>query len=388
MSERLIPLSEPCMGGNASAYVQECIATNWVSSAGAFVDRFERMTAEYVGVPHGVATVNGTAALHIALLAAGIQPGEAVIVPALTFIASVNAVRYAGAWPVFMDAEPEHFQMDTEKLARFLREECDRSGGSTIHRASRRPLRAVIPVHVLGHPADMDPLTALARAHGLAVIEDATESLGSSYKGRRTGSIGDIGCFSYNGNKIITTGGGGMLVTARKEWAKRARYLTTQAKDDPQEYVHNSIGYNYRLTNVSAALGCAQMEQLEEFLGRKRAIARRYDEAFRDVPGLRTPRIAGWANPNAWLYTVLVDETAAPLDSRGLMRALQAKGIQSRPLWHPIHTLPPYVDCTAYRVQQADLLHRKALSLPSSTALSREDQERVINAVKSALGHA
>ncbi|HAR97334.1 MAG TPA: aminotransferase DegT [Syntrophus sp. (in: bacteria)] len=385
MSDPFIPLSEPCMGGNASAYVQECIATNWVSSVGAFVDRFERMTADYVGLPHAVAAVNGTAALHIALLVAGVEPGDAVIVPALTFVAPVNAVRYAGALPVFMDAEPEHFQMDVAKLARFLQEECDRSNGTTVHRATGRPLRAVIPVHVIGHPVDMDPLMGLAREHGLVVIEDATESLGSTYKGRMTGSIGDLGCFSYNGNKIITTGGGGMLVTAQKEWAGRAKYLTTQAKDDPLEYIHNSIGYNYRLTNLLAALGCAQMEQLESFLDKKRAIARRYDEAFRNIPGLRTPRTAEWAAPNAWLYTVLVDETAAPLDSRELMRRLQAQGIQSRPLWHPIYTLPPYADCPAYRVETADILYRRALSIPCSVGLTEADQDRVSGAVAEGL---
>jgi perosamine synthetase len=322
------------------------------------------VTADYVGVPHAVASVNGTAALHIALLVAGVQPGDAVIVPALTFIAPVNAVRYAGAWPIFMDAEPEYFQMDTAKLARFLEKECDRSNGVTLHRATNRPLRAILPVHVLGHPVD----------------------LGSSYKGRMTGSIGDIGCFSYNGNKIITTGGGGMLVTAREDWAKRARYLTTQAKDDPLEYIHNAVGYNYRLTNLLAALGCAQMEQLGSFIEKKRAIARRYDEAFRNVLGLRTPRVAAWANPNAWLYTALVDETVAPLDSRALMRELQARGIQSRPLWHPIHTLPPYSECPAYRVETADQLYHRALSLPCSVGLPPADQTRVIETVIALLG--
>lgn len=382
MTKAFIPLSEPCIGGNAAAYIQECISTNWVSSVGAFVDRFERMTADYVGVPHAVAAVNGTAALHIALLVAGIKPGDAVIVPALTFIAPVNAVRYAGAEPVFMDAEPEHFQMDVAKLARFLREECDRSGGAVVHRATGRPVRAVIPVHVLGHPVDMDPLMDLAREHGLIVIEDATESLGSTYKGRMTGSIGAIGCFSYNGNKIITTGGGGMLVTARDDWAKRAKYLTTQAKDDPLEYVHNAVGYNYRLTNLLAALGCAQMEQLVDFLARKHTIARRYDAALGDLPGLRLPRAAEWASPNDWLYTVLIDETVAPLDSRTLMRALQAEDIQSRPLWHPIHTLPPYADCPAYQVEAAGLLYRRALSIPCSVGLAEADQERVIGRIR------
>jgi perosamine synthetase len=237
-----IPLSVPEINGNEWEYVKECLDSNWVSSAGPFVERFEQMVADYVGTQHAVATVNGTAALHLALLVAGVQPDDEVLVPALTFIAPANAVRYAGAWPVFIDAEPAYWQMDAEKVMNFLEHRCAWANGELRNKNTGRRVRGILPVHILGHPCDMDPIVDLARKFRLVVIEDATESLGALYKERMVGHLGDVACFSFNGNKVITTGGGGMIVTDNEAWAERARYLSTQAKDNPVEYIHNEIG--------------------------------------------------------------------------------------------------------------------------------------------------
>lgn len=376
-----IPLCEPCIAGNEWAYVKECLDTNWVSSVGAYVDRFERMLAEASGTRWAVAAVNGTAALHLACIVAGVCPDDEVLVSALTFIAPANAIRYAGAWPVFVDAEPDYWQLDVVKARRFLEEECTWDGRVVRNRTSGRPVRAILPVHVLGHPVDMDPLLALAREFGLAVIEDATESLGATYRGRPVGQLGDVGCFSFNGNKLITAGGGGMLVTDEESMAQRARYLSTQAKDDALEYVHGDIGYNYRLTNLQAALGVAQMERLDEHVAAKRRIAARYSAAFRELPGLTPMREAPWAESAHWMYTVLVDEQQFGLGSRALLRQLAARGIQARPLWEPLHRSAAHAGAPRTDCAVAEHLNRVALSLPCSVGLTAEDQERVVAAV-------
>lgn len=376
-----IPLSVPAISGNEWKYVKECLDTGWVSSVGAFVDRFESELAAYVGTKHAVATVNGTAALHVALLAAGIKPDDEVLVPTLTFIAPANAIRYAGAWPVFIDAEPEFWQLDPQKVATFLEEECHSVNGELRNKESGRCVKAILPVHILGHPVDMDPILELARKYNLMVIEDATESLGATYKGRMVGRLGDIACFSFNGNKVITTGGGGMIVTDNEVWARKAKYLTTQAKDDPVEYVHGEVGYNYRLTNIQAAIGCAQLEQLNDYIAAKRRIAGAYTESFRGLPGITQMREAPWAQSIYWLYSILVDESAGG-GSRSLMHALANRGIQSRPLWQPLHHSPAHAGSRSYRCSVADKLNREALSLPSSHSLRPEELTRVINAVK------
>ena len=376
-----IPLSAPELRGNEWAYVKDCLDTGWVSSAGAYVERFERQVADYVGAPHAVATVNGTSALHVALLAAGVQPGDEVLVSSLTFIAPANAVRYCGAHPVFVDAEPEYWQMDAARVAAYLRDGCVRRAGRAVSRQTGRRVGAVLPVHILGHPVDMDPLLEAARAAGVPVVEDATESLGARYKGRPVGALGDVACFSFNGNKLITTGGGGMIVTAHRAWAERSRYLTTQAKDDPVEYVHGAVGYNYRLTNVQAAIGCAQMEALDAYVAAKRRLAAAYAAAFAGVPGIRPMREAPWAHSTYWLYTVAVDAARYGLDSRALMRKLADGGIQTRPLWQPLHGSPVYAGSLCLGGGVAEELNRECLSLPSSVGLGARDQGRVIESV-------
>lgn len=376
-----IPLSVPEIRGNEWKYIKECLDTNWVSSAGPFVDRFERVVAEYVGAKYAVATVNGTAALHIALLVAGVKPNDEVLVPSLTFIAPANAVRYVSAWPVFVDAEPVYWQMDPQRVVDFTTKRCQWKRGKLLNKTTGRRISALLPVHLLGHPCDTDPLMAVARKYDLAVIEDATESLGAKYRGKMVGSLGDIACFSFNGNKVITSGGGGMIVTGHGTWARKAKYLTTQAKDDPIESVHNEIGYNYRLTNIQAAMACAQMEQLGDFIAAKRHIASVYTEAFHGVPGITSMREAPWAFSIFWLYTVLVDGAAFGMDSRTLAARLAEAGIQTRPLWQPLHLSPAHAHARPAGCPVAKDIWLRALSLPSSVSLKPEDQARVIQSV-------
>jgi perosamine synthetase len=382
-----IPLCVPEIRGSEWRYVKECLDTNFVSSVGQFVDRFERDIATRVGTRFAVACVNGTAALHVALLVAGVQPDDEVLVSTLTFIAPVNAIRYVGARPVFVDAEPNYWQMDPQKLVDFLAHDCAWVGGELHNKTTHRRVTAIMPVHILGHPCDMDPIVEVARKYNLILIEDATESLGAKYQGRAVGHLGDIACFSFNGNKLITTGGGGMIVTDKESWGQKAKYLTTQAKDNPLEFVHNEIGFNYRLTNIQAALGVAQLEMLDEYIVSKRRIAATYADAFKDLPGLRTMCEAESAFSVFWMYTLLVDETKFGLDSRSLMRQLEGLKIQSRPLWQPAHLSPAHRGAYATDCSTAERLNRDALSLPCSVGLREDEVSRVIQSVRNAVGH-
>ena len=376
-----IPLAVPEVRGNEWRYVKECLDTAWVSSVGPYVDRFEEMLAQQVGTKHAVATVNGTAALHIALLVAGVRPEDEVLVSTLTFIAPVNAIRYVGAWPVFIDAEPTYWQMDPARVVEFLERDCRWSDGTLYNRHTGRRIAAVIPVHILGHPVDLDPILEVARKFGLKVIEDSTEGLGANYKGHSLGCLGDVACFSFNGNKIITTGGGGMLVTNNQEWAQKAKYLTTQAKDDPIEYVHGEVGYNYRLTNLLAAVGCAQMEQLATYVAAKRKIAAHYIDKLQDLPGIAAMKSAPWAASTFWMFTIRVDKEKFGMDSRQLMWALGSRQIQCRPLWQPIHQSPAYASEYMLTMPVAEQLARQCLSLPCSVGLTEDEQDKVIAAL-------
>lgn len=379
-----IGLCVPEIRGNEWQYVKECLDTNFVSSVGPFVDRFEQAVAEYIGVPHAVATTSGTAALHTALLVAGVEPDDEVLVSSLTFIAPANAVRYANAWPIPIDADSAYWQMDPARVAGFLEEQCDWNGSVLRNRVTGRRVRAILPVHVLGHPVDIDPILQLARRFDLPVIEDATESLGATYRGRMVGRLADVSCLSFNGNKLITTGGGGMLLTERADWARRAKYLTTQAKDDPLEFVHGAVGFNYRLTNVQAALGVAQLEQVGDYIAAKRRHAVAYAEALGSVPGITLMPQAPWAASVYWLYTILVDEATFGVSSRGLMRALIAAGIHARPLWQPVHRSPAHAKGFESACPVADRLNASAVSLPSSVGLTPEQQARVVSAITQA----
>jgi perosamine synthetase len=377
-----IPLSVPEIRGNEWIYIKECLDTNFVSSVGPFVNRFERSLADYVGAKYGVATSTGTAALHIALLVSGIKPNDEVLVSTLTFIAPVNAIRYVGAWPVFIDAEPMYWEMAPEKVCDFIEKDCSWEKGELRNRHTGRQVRAILPVHILGHPVDMDPILTIAHKYNLTVIEDATESLGAKYKGKMAGKIGDIACFSFNGNKIITTGGGGMIVTDNEAWAHKAKYLTTQAKDDPFEFIHKEIGFNYRLTNIQAALGCAQLEQLDAYIAAKRSIAEKYTSKLKDSPGITPMRQADWAFSVFWLYTILIDEAKFGMNSRRLLNKLAENNIQARPFWQPIHLSKAHTGSYAGDCSVAEKLNRDAVSLPCSVGLLDSEQEQVLKVIK------
>ena len=381
LPQRQIPLCEPFLGGREREYVDDCLATGWVSSVGKYVDRFESEFAARHPGTGAVAVASGTAALHLALLAVGVQPEDEVLVSTLTFIAPANAVRYVGAWPLFVDAEPDFWQMDTAKLEQFLSQECVHREQELFNKKTGRRVAAILPVHILGHPVDMDAIMDVANRHGLKVVEDATESLGAKVRGRLAGTMGHVGCFSFNGNKLMTTGGGGMVLSSDPGICKTVRSLSTQAKDPGNEYIHKVIGYNYRMTNVQAALGCAQLEQLEGFLLKKKAIAARYTHAFADLPGIVTQREASWAESAHWLFTILVEEVSRG-DARNLIAALATVGITTRPLWEPMHRSKAHADSPRVSCPVADRLFLEGVSLPSSVGLPSEDQESVIEAIR------
>jgi len=384
MPDRRIPLSIPAILGNEAKYLTECVETNWVSTRGPFVDRFEEMLARTSGTRSAVACASGSAALHVALMVAGVEAGDEVLVSDLTFIASANAVKYCGAWPVLIDAEAMYWQIDPQKLEDFLRRECQVVDGVLINRTSRRRVRAVMPVHILGHPCEMQSIRDIAGRFGLPVVADAAEALGTCYDGRPAASLADISALSFNGNKIITSGGGGAVVTDNGEFAGRARYLTTQAKDDEVEFIHGSVGFNYRLTNLQAAFGVAQLERLDVCLESKRKTAAFYDGALRTLP-LVLPSEAPLARSSWWLYTVLVDERKSPVDRYSLMNALAAANVESRPLWRPISQQKPYADCHAYHCEVSVDLHRRSLSLPCSVGIADADLHRVASVVKKSM---
>lgn len=373
-----IPLSVPSVGKREKELLEECVNTNWVSSAGPFVDLFEETVAEYVGAQYGIATSTGTAALHVALRVSGVEKNDEVLVPALTFIAPANAVRYLDAHPVFIDAQPDHWQIDPGLVKEFLSANCEKREDGTYNRSTGRRVRALLPVHVLGHPVELDSLREVARSYNLSIIEDAAESFGAKYKGRRVGGGPGMVCLSFNGNKTVTTGGGGMLLTDREDWARKARYLTTQAKDDPLEYVHETVGYNYRLSNLQAALGCAQMERLEVHIQRKRSVAKRYQTALSDKEGLRVFKEAPWAHSTYWLSAVEVDSNEYGVNSRTLIKKMRAQNILVRPLWNPLHLNPAHAGETFVGNGVARQLNRRVVCLPSSPSLTDRQQDRVI----------
>jgi perosamine synthetase len=372
--KHIIPLSEPEISGNEWRYIKECLDTGWVSSAGSYVTRFEDMTAGYVGTKYAVATVNGTSALHVSLIVSGVQPGDEVIVPTLTFIAPVNTVKYCGAEPVFMDCNVDNLCVDVQKISDFIDSGCElRKDGHIYNKATNRRVKAIIPVHVFGHPVDMDALMKICNKSNIDIIEDATESLGSEYKEKKTGSFGKIGCFSFNGNKIITTGGGGMVVTDDKDIADRIRHLSTQAKKDPFEYDHDDIGYNYRLTNIQAAMGVAQMERLQEFISTKRKNAVIYSELLSNLEGIKFLWESQNVKSNFWFYTIKVHRE----HRKKLIKYLLSKNIQVRPIWKLIHILPMYKNCQSYLIDNAIEAYDSCINIPCSVTIKQEDIEYI-----------
>jgi len=378
-----MPLCVPTLKGNEWKYVKECIDTEWVSSAGKYVDLFEQNISEYTGSKYAVACVNGTSAIQVSLRLAGVLPGDEVIVPTLTFIAPINAIAYNNASPVFMDAD-NFYNLDAGKTISFINNETVFKDGFTYNKSTNVKVAALLPVHVWGNACWLDELTELCRERNIAIVEDASESLGTfykegKYKGKHTGTIGKLGCISFNGNKIITTGGGGMILTDDEKLAEKAKYLTTQAKDDPIRYVHDEIGYNFRLTNIQAALGVAQLEQLPAILKRKKELFDYYRSAIEDIDGLSLSKVPNYADNNHWLNLLQIDSKAIGEDRETLMQRLEKNGIQTRPVWKLNHEQKPYKNFQNYKIEKANILVENSLCLPSSSNLTNENLEKIVS---------
>lgn len=370
LGEGNVPLHEPRFSDNEKRYVLECISSTYVSSVGAYVDRFERGLAAYTGSSRAVAVVNGTAALQVALLLAGVLPKDEVIVPALTFVATANAVHYLGAIPHFVDSEETTLGLDPLAVREWLKVTAEPAGDAYRNRHTGRRLRAMIPMHTFGHPCDMDGLLAVARDYRLAVVEDAAESLGSFYQGQHTGTFGLLGTLSFNGNKIVTTGGGGAILTNDERLADHAKHLTTTAKQPHRwDYVHDEIGYNFRMPNLNAALGCAQLEQLPEFLASKRRLFGRYKEAFAGVKDIRLMEEPSGCESNYWLQTLILSENAA-VQCDEVLQATNDAGLMLRPAWRLMHRLAPYQECPRAPLPVVQSLAQRLINLPSSAGLA------------------
>lgn len=362
-------LHEPLLKGNEWDYIKECLDTGWVSSVGKYVDKFEKDLAEYTGVDHAVATVNGTAALHSCLLLGGVGPDDEVIVPALTFVATANAVSYVGAIPHFADSDMQTLGIDPQKLDNHLEATASVENDLCINTKSGRVIRAVICMHTFGHPVDLDSLIAICQKWNLVLIEDAAESLGSAYKGKHTGGFGHLAALSFNGNKTITTGGGGAILTNDDELARKAKHQTTTAKTPHAwEYSHDMVGYNYRMPNVNAALGVAQLEQLPNFVERKRNLAAAYKDAFAEVGGLSFFTEPDFARSNYWLNLIILNEDR--LDNfEEILKATNDAGFMTRPVWRPMHQLEMYFNCPRMNLDVAESLSKRIINIPSSPVL-------------------
>lgn len=365
-----ISVAAPVLDGREREYVNECLDTTWISSGGRFIGEFERAFADYCGVKHAVACNNGTTALHLALVALGIGPGDEVIVPSLTYIASANAVTYCGATPVLADNETRAFNIDPAQIEALITPRT----------------KAIMPVHLYGHPADMDPINDLARKHGLFVVEDAAEAVGARYKGRMTGALGDCGVFSFFGNKIITTGEGGMVTTDDDDLAARLRLYRGQGMDPNRRYWFPVIGYNYRMTNIQAAIGLAQLERVEHHLAGRARVAGLYDQMLSRLGNrLILPTTEPWAEHVFWMYTVQLGEgVTKPRDQ--VMAEMDALGVETRPLFYPMHVLPPYQHLKVGEYPGADLCAARGINLPTHGLLTEADIARVTDALDRVLG--
>jgi len=366
-STRKISVASPLIGETEKRYVADCLDSSWISSIGRYISRFEEGFATFCDVKHAIATNNGTTALHLALVALGVSPGDEVIVPTLTYIATANAVRYCGATPVLVDCEEQTLNIDVRAIESKI----------------TTRTRAIIPVHLYGHPVDMDPILELAREHNLYVVEDAAEAHGAKYKGRGVGSIGTCATFSFYGNKIVTTGEGGMVTTNDDELAAKLRLYRGQGVDPNRRYWHPVIGYNYRMTNIAAAIGCAQLERIDEALAHRRRLASWYSSGLSQIPRLILPAQKDYAKHVYWMYTVLLPKCSA--ETRDLVREiLESQGVETRPVFYPMHVLPPYEeDWTRY--PKATKYAARGMSLPTHELLSEEDVAYVCEQLESAI---
>lgn len=380
-----IPLSIPNFEGNERKYVDDAISQGWVSTGGAYITKLEEMLAEYVGTKNAVACQSGTSGIHLALIESGVLPGDMVIVPTLTFIAAVNPVRYQFADPVFMDCD-ESLCMDPVKLKAFCEEECIWDGNVLIHKADKKCIKAIVVVHVFGNMADMEAIMEIAEKYRLRVVEDATEALGScytegKYAGKYAGTIGDFGVYSFNGNKIITTGGGGAVVGKNQSELEHIRYISTQAKSDPVFYVHDEVGYNYRMTNVQAALGVAQMEMLGEFVRRKQANYELYAELLAEYNKGRLMKFRSGTNSNHWFYSLELKPCELGITLREMIEKLHKENIQTRAIWGLIHKQKPYREAATYKIENAEKYSKCVLNIPCSTQITQQEIEYVAKSI-------
>lgn len=380
----MIPLSIPNFEGNELKYVTDAVSQGWVSTGGAYVEKMEKTIAAYTNTEMAVACQSGTAALHLSLIQCGVDAGDIVLVPTLTFIAAVNPVKYLGAVPIFMDCD-DSLCMDPDKLEDFCYNECVFSDGKLLHKETKKHVKALVVVHVFGNMADMVRILEICNKYHIKIIEDATEAIGTYYsdgalKGRMAGTIGDIGAYSFNGNKIITTGGGGMIVGRNVDELKHVKYLSTQAKDDEHFYIHNEVGYNYRMTNVQAAIGVAQMEELEEFIIRKNRNYDLYKSLLVDNKRMRLIGFREDIRSNKWFYSVFVQNSNKKIAD--IVNELQKKGVQTRPIWGLIHEQKPYTDCVAYKIEKAKYYSEHIINVPCSTNLQSKEIEEVVGVLE------
>ena len=380
-----IPLSIPNFEGNEEEYALEAVRQGWVSTGGAYITELEHRLEDFLKVPIIAACQSGTAALHMALIESGVMPGDSVIVPTLTFIAAVNPVRYQFANPVFMDCD-NSLCMDPGKLLQFCEQECRLIEGKLIHKKTKSHIKALVVVHIFGNLADMEKIMDVAETYHLKVIEDATEALGSyytegRYAGKYAGTIGDFGAYSFNGNKIITTGGGGALTAKKPEDAEHAKYISTQAKDDPLFYIHHEVGYNYRMTNLQAALGAAQMEELPEFIRRKQHNYEIYQDLFQNYEKAELLPFRTGVNSNKWFYSLMIHPEQTGKAIAEIIAELQNMGVQTRPIWGLIHKQKPYSSFEHYKIHMAEYYSRRIINIPCSTQLKKKDIEYVAETI-------
>lgn len=384
---RFVPLSIPNFEGNERKYVDDALDQGWVSTGGAYITELEEKLAEFLQVKKTAAVQSGTSALHLSLIVCGVQPGDMVIVPTLTFIAAVNPVRYQFAEPVFMDCD-DSLCMDPQKLRCFCENECVTEDGQLKHKATGKTVKAIVVVHVFGNMADMEAIMDIAQEFHLKVIEDATEALGTQYTkgryaGKFAGTIGDFGAYSFNGNKIITTGGGGAVTAKDPTEVEHLKYLSTQAKDDPHFYIHNEVGYNYRMTNLQAALGVAQMEELPEFIHRKQKNYGLYQQLLQEFSSGTLLSFREGTSSNQWFYSLKLDmEKLQGKNMRDVITTLQERGVQTRAIWGLIHEQLPYQDAIAYEMEKAPYYSSCILNIPSSTQITDDDIRFVVEQIK------
>jgi aminotransferase in exopolysaccharide biosynthesis len=377
----MIPLSVPKIEGNESKYVLDCLNTGWISSAGSYVNQFEDMVAKYAGAKYGVACMNGTVGLHIAQVLLGITKDDHVIAPNITFIATLNAIKYTGAQPILIDVDINNWQMDLGLLEQYLEQNTEfkttKSGTYCFDTSTNKRVRAIMPVHVLGNIGDMDRLLAIAKKYYLDIIEDSTEALGATFKNKHAGTFGKIGVFSFNGNKIISTGGGGVIVTDDQAIAKKARHLTTQAKISAMDYIHDEIGYNYRLVNVLAAIGVAQMETFNATLLSKASMDRFYRKHLNNVGDIKFQQIPEGTHPNSWLFTFRTSKM------RQLLAYLNSNGVQARPFWMPMNQLEMFKkDIYITNANVSATVYDTSISIPSSTGITNKQLQTVVETIK------